>query len=236
VSKSDSQILKIGIMASVPTKLATGKHTATLIFCHGLGDTGHGWCSQIHEVCSKSLSYLKIVCPNAPIQPVTLNFGMKMPSWFDIKALTFDAPEDEPGITNSSDLLKQMIEDEIKAGISPSRIVVGGFSQGGAVALHTLVTYDKKLAGCIGLSTFLPLHKKFPGICKEENKDTKIFLGHGTADPVVSFKFGESTKTVMDKYYGNVKFHSYSGMPHSSCPKEMKDVLEYLKNVIPKTS
>jgi len=220
-------------MAAGPTKLATGKHTATLIFLHGLGDTGHGWCDQLHTVLSSSLNYLKIICPNAPIAPVTLNGGARMPSWFDIKELTFNAPQDEPGIVKSSDSVKAIIENEIKEGIQASRIVVGGFSQGAAVSLHTFMTYNQKLAGCIGLSGFLPLHEKFPQICKDYNKDTKIFLGHGTEDFVVSYKIGQMTKTFLDKFYGNVKFHSYSNMGHSSCVKELKDVNDYLKAVIP---
>lgn len=218
---------------AIPTKLASSKHTATLIFCHGLGDTGHGWCENLFE--AMKLNYLKVMCPNAPVAPVTLNMGFKMPSWFDIKALTPGAPEDEAGIIKSADVVKALIEDEIKAGIPPSRIVVGGFSQGGSVALHTLVTYDKKLAGCVGLSTFLPLHKKIPENFNPVNKDTKVFLGHGTADPVVNFDFGKKTKTVLDAFYSDVKFNSYNGMQHTSNNKELKDLQDYLKTVIPKS-
>lgn len=218
-----------------PTKAAIETQTATLIFMHGLGDTGHGWCEGLSDVCSRQMKYLKIICPNAPIQRVSLNMGMQMPSWFDIYALSFNAPQDEPGIKKSTEDVVKIIEAEIKNGIPPNRIVVGGFSQGGAVGLHTLMTYDKKLAGCVGLSTFLPLHQKFPEICNEINKDTKIFLGHGKADPVVDYKIGEMTKTVTSQYYRNVKFHSYNDLGHSSSGKEMKDVLDFLKTVLPKS-
>jgi len=214
-----------------PTKEAK-QHTATLIFLHGLGDTGHGWLDGFSQICAP---HVKIICPNAPTQAVTLNFGMQMPSWFDIKALTFDAEEDEVGIKQSSDVVKKIIEDEEKLGIPTNRIVVGGFSQGGAVGLNTFVTLPKKLAGCIGLSTFLPLHKQFPGSCAAENKDTKVFIGHGTSDPVVKYVIGQKTKEVLKSHYSNTKFNSYNGLGHSSSPKEMKDVSDFLKSVLPKS-
>jgi len=217
---------------STPTVLPKVKHTATVIFLHGLGDTGHGWLAAFEEIASP---FLKILCPNAPIQKVTLNAGMRMPSWFDIKSLSFDGEEDEAGIKKSSDSLKKLIEEEEKNGIPSNRVVIGGFSQGGAVALHTLMTYDKKLAGFIGLSTFLPCHKKFPGINNGENKDTKIFLGHGNADPVVNYKFGQMTHAKMSSYYKDISFNTYSGMAHSSSPKEMKDVQDFLSAVLSKT-
>jgi len=221
-------------MAATPTRAAaSGKHSATLIFLHGLGDTGDGWLSMFSEICP---SHIKIICPNAPIAKVSLNFGMQMPSWFDIKSLSFDADEDEIGIKASSDRLKKIMEDEVKAGIKPERIVVGGFSQGGAVALHTFITHQEKMAGCVGLSTFLPLHAKFQEIATAANKDTKCFLGHGNSDPVVNFSFGEMTREALKTHFTNVLWNKYSGLSHSSSPSEMKDVKKFLEGVLPKGS
>lgn len=220
-------------MSSCTRPASPGKHTATLIFLHGLGDTGAGWLQILSEICP---SHIKIICPNAPTAPVSLNFGMAMPSWFDIKSLSFDADEDEKGIVASSDRLKGIMAEEVAAGIPIDRIVVGGFSQGGAVALHAFLSYTEKMGGCVGMSTFLPLHAKFQETVTPANKDTKLFLAHGNADNVVRFNFGEMTRDLMKMYYTNVSWNKYSGLGHSSSPAEMKDLKKYLDSVIGKTS
>jgi len=220
-------------MSECTRPASPGKHSATLIFLHGLGDTGDGWLSMLSEICP---SHIKIICPNAPVTPVSLNFGMAMPSWFDIKSLSFDAEEDEKGIVASSDRLKGIMAEEVNAGIPLDRIVVGGFSQGGAVALHTFLSHTEKMAGCVGLSTFLPLNAKFQEIATAANKDTKCFLAHGNADPVVKFNYGEMTKEVMKTQYANISWNKYSGLGHSSSPSEMKDLKKFLDGVIGKTS
>lgn len=213
-----------------PTFLPKNKHTATVIFLHGLGDTGHGWLQHFSEIVK---SHVKVLCPNAPVKPVTLNGGFEMPSWFDIKSLSFDGEEDEQGLKNSTERVHELIETEIKNGISSERIVVGGFSQGGSVALHAFLTSDKKLAGCIGLSTFLSQHRKFPSMCKDVNKKSRVFLGHGKADPVVRYTFGEMTSSKLKKFYEDVKFESYDNMGHSSSPKEISDVKKQIEKMIP---
>jgi len=218
-------------MASPTRPAAPGKHSATFIFLHGLGDTGDGWCQMLSEICP---DHIKVICPNAPITPVTLNMGMRMPSWFDIASLQFDSKEDEPGILQSSDRLKKMIDDEVNAGIPYEKIAIGGFSQGGAVAIHTFITHEQKLAGIVALSTFLTLHKKFAENKKDVNKDTKGFLAHGTSDPVVNLKYGEMTRDVLQSHFTNILWKTYSGMGHSSEPKEIKDAKAFLKDILPK--
>ncbi|KAL5017451.1 hypothetical protein ScPMuIL_007040 [Solemya velum] len=148
-------------MSSPVVAVSQAKHTATLIFLHGLGDTGHGWADSFRSL---KLKNIRCVCPNAPYQPVTLNGGMKMPSWFDILGLKPESPEDEDGIKRASDTLKQLIAEEEKSGIPSNRIMVGGFSQGGAVALYTAFTLGKPLAGVVALSSWMPLYREFPKV------------------------------------------------------------------------
>lgn len=109
-------------------------------------------------------SCMKVVCPTAPTQPVSLNAGFRMPSWFDLKTLDISGPEDEEGIKAASVNIHSMINTEIEKGVPAERIVLGGFSQGGALALYSALTYNKPLAGVVALSCWLPLHKQFPGL------------------------------------------------------------------------
>ncbi|KAK3580973.1 hypothetical protein CHS0354_007001 [Potamilus streckersoni] len=206
---------------------ATARHTATLIFLHGLGDTGHGWADLFRSL---KLSNLKCVCPTAPIQPVTLNGRMRMPSWFDIFDLSPQGPEDEEGILNASNLLKNLIDEEIQKGISSERIVVGGFSQGGAVALYTAFTQEKPLAGIIALSTWMPLHSKFPAVVKG-NRDIPILQCHGKQDPLVPCKWGEMTAVLAKGLSNKLEFKTYN-MMHSSSPEEMQDVKDFLVKLL----
>lgn len=213
-------------MPMVPAKL---KHTASVIFLHGLGDTGHGWSSAFEEIAEPFIKYL---FPTAKIQSVTLNYGMKMPSWFDIKSLSFDTDEDKAGIQQSSDMLKSLVKEELKHGIKAENIVIGGFSQGGAVALHAAFTSDVKFAGIVALSTWLPLHKSFPLASTGKNNTTPIFQGHGDHDPVVPHKFGQMTHEYIKKMNNNAIFKTYNGVGHSSCEKEMQELRGFLKQCL----
>merc|ERR1712013_589908 len=139
---------------------ASAKHTATLIFLHGLGDTGHGWATTIAAI---RPPHVKVICPTANKMPVTLNSGFEMPSWFDLMTLDATGPEDEPGIKAASTLVNNLIAEEVKAGVPSDRIMLGGFSQGGALALYTALHTEHKLGGVIALSCWAPLHKQLPG-------------------------------------------------------------------------
>uniref|UniRef100_A0A0N4U5J4 palmitoyl-protein hydrolase n=1 Tax=Dracunculus medinensis TaxID=318479 RepID=A0A0N4U5J4_DRAME len=204
---------------------------------HGLGDTGHGWST----VCATDLrlSHVKYICPHAPSRPVTLNLGMQMPAWFDVFGLTPDAEEDEDGINESVKIVHSMIDEEIRNGIPAERIIIAGFSMGGALALYAGLTYDKPLAGIVGLSSFLVQRDKIPGIFftvafahKNEiiqnthdfqnhtaNKNAHILMGHGDADFVVPRTFGEMTAQFIQTFDPNIHIKIYPGMAHSSCPE-----------------
>ncbi|VIO97112.1 Phospholipase/Carboxylesterase family protein [Brugia malayi] len=189
---------------------ARGKHTATIIFLHGLGDTGHG----------------------CPTRAVTLNFGMQMPAWYDLYGLTPSAEEDEEGINESTMILHSMIDAEIDSGIPSERIMVGGFSMGGALALYAGLIYDKPLAGIIGLSSFLVQRTKLPGN-HTANKDVQIFMGHGGQDFLVPLSFGEMTEAYIKAFNPNIRMKVYPRMAHSSCPEELVDTKEFIAQRLP---
>ncbi|XP_032230874.1 acyl-protein thioesterase 1 isoform X2 [Nematostella vectensis] len=211
----------------------SSKHTATVIFLHGLGDTGHGWMAGFEEILPKHVKYIG---PNAKTMRVTLNMGMQMPSWFDIYGLQPDAPEDQVNIKASADYLTSLVKKEEESGIPTNRIVIGGFSQGGAVALYNTWSTQHNYAGVIGLSTWMPLHKAFLSEVKPSitNKDIPILLGHGNADPLVDYeKMGRQTFGLLKTVYSATDFKTYSRMGHSSCPEEMNDVKEFIMRVLP---
>eukprot|EP01135_Chromosphaera_perkinsii_P007237 Nk52_evm45s745 gene=Nk52_evmTU45s745 len=210
----------------------SAKHTATVIFMHGLGDSGNGWSPVMNML---KAPHVKYICPNAPDQPVTLNMGMKMPSWYDIYSLDDkEANEDEEGIEKSANSIKALIEQEIESGIPANRIVVGGFSQGGAIALWTGLTYTKaSLAGVMALSCYLPLRKKLPGVMTDANKKVPLLQCHGDSDMVVRYKWGEMSHDVLKAFNPNAKFKTYPGLGHGADPQEIADMKYFLDDVIP---
>jgi len=211
-------------------------HTATVIIAHGLGDTGAGW-YPVAQMLSAGYPHIKFVLPHAPVRPVTVNGGMSMNSWFDIYALSEDlmeTPEDEKGMLESSRKINELVSAEVEAGLDSKRIVVGGFSQGGALALLTGLTTERKLAGIIALSCWLPLRAKILTMASDEARKLPLFFGHGNIDPVVPYKFGQmSAKVLTDSGFANVQFNTYRNMGHSASDKEIADIGEWLKKVLP---
>ncbi|XP_042319876.1 acyl-protein thioesterase 1 [Sceloporus undulatus] len=168
--------------------------------------------------------------------PVSLNMNMAMPSWFDIIGLAPDSQEDEAGIKQASENVKTLIEQEVRNGIPSNRIILGGFSQGGALSLYTDLTTHQKLGGIVALSCWLPLRSSFPqGPINCVNKDTPILQCHGDRDPLVPLMFGSVTSETLKSMInpGNVTFKTYSGMMHSSCIEEMMDVKQFIDKHLP---
>ncbi|XP_014741077.1 PREDICTED: acyl-protein thioesterase 2 isoform X2 [Sturnus vulgaris] len=211
--------MSVPLLADAVTVSGAERETAAVIFLHGLGDTGHSWADALSSI---RLPYVKYICPHAPRIPVTLNMKMVMPSWFDLMGLTPDAPEDEAGIKKAAENIKAIIEHEMKNGIPPNRIILGGFSQGGALSLYTALTCQHQLAGIVALSCWLPLHKAFPQAANNGvNKDIAILQCHGEMDPMIPVRFGaltaEKLKSVVTPT--KVQFKTYPGVMHSSCPQ-----------------
>ncbi|KAK1907377.1 hypothetical protein P3342_005703 [Pyrenophora teres f. teres] len=174
---------------------ALKRHTATVIVAHGLGDSGAGWIFLAENWRRRSkFEEVKFIFPNAPNIPITLNMGMSMPGWYDIKSLsTLDSrAEDEKGIIESQKYFHSLIDEEVAKGIPANRIVIGGFSQGGAMSILSGVTYKNQLGGIFGLSCYLLLQKKIKDLIPTDNpnQQTPIFMGHGDADQVVAHKWG----------------------------------------------
>lgn len=210
---------------------ARDKHTGTVIMLHGLGDSGDGW-APIGAEWAPELRHVKFVFPHAPNRPISVNFGMRMPGWYDIASLEdIDQKEDKDGLHESKRYIEELIDKEIAGGLPSERVVVAGFSQGGAVALMALRS-EHKLAGVIGLSTYLPLRKE-PPLVSEANMKTPIFQAHGDADYTVEYKFGVNTYNMLKELGANITFKTYNGMAHGAVPQEIADVGAFLKKVLP---
>ncbi|KAI1334683.1 Phospholipase/carboxylesterase [Xylariaceae sp. FL0016] len=222
---------------------AAAKHTASVIFIHGLGDTGYGWASAVENWRRRQrLDEVKFVLPHAPRLPITAAEGMPMPGWFDIFALSgkvedIRANQDEAGILKTRDYINELIQAEVDAGIPASRIVVGGFSQGGATSLFTSLTAKAKLAGIVALSAWLPLDAKFPDFVKgseDVNHETPVLMCHGDADPVVPTAFGRMSYEMLKGQGFDVTMKMYPGMGHSACLEELDEVEAFLQARLPR--
>ncbi|KAF2655780.1 acyl-protein thioesterase 1 [Lophiostoma macrostomum CBS 122681] len=217
---------------------ALKRHTASVIVAHGLGDSGAGWLFLAENWRRRSkFEEVSFIFPNAPMIPITLNMGMRMPGWYDIKSLDDLAgrEEDETGIVKSKDYFHSLIDAEIAKGIPANRIVIGGFSQGGAMALLSGVTYKTQLGGIFGLSCYLLLQKKIKDMIPSEspNQNTPIFMGHGDADQVVAHKYGKMSADALKEAGYTVDFRTYENLVHSADPEEIDHLESYLNQQIP---
>lgn len=202
-----------------------------VIWMHGLGDTADGWASMMPGL---DLAQTKFILPTAKTRPISLNGGMPMPGWSDISGLQSSDKEDSKGFGESVERINQIIQKEVDAGVDTKRIVVAGFSQGGAVALQLALRSPHPLGGCIALSTWLPLRADYPAALSPSSSALKILQVHGSSDQVVHHKWGmmshETLKTLLPG--GEVAFHTIKGMGHSSDPDEIKIVKQFLDKIL----
>ncbi|PFH57649.1 hypothetical protein XA68_14738 [Ophiocordyceps unilateralis] len=222
---------------------AVGKHTATVLFAHGLGDTAAGWAHAVQFWRQdRRLNQVKFVLPNAPIRPITLNGGLQMPGWFDMRGMLStpeinmaDVCRDAAGYLESQTYLDSLIQEEISAGTPADRIVLGGFSQGGTVSVFAALASPVKLAGAVGLSCFLdrenPDLKRV--VDQDLDKSTPIFLGHGDKDDIVCLEYGKASEATLKELGYPVTFKTYSGMGHSATMSELQDVAAFLAARLP---
>ncbi len=237
---------------------ATQRHTATLFFLHGLGDNGMGWAGALNTV---RPPYMKVVCPTAPIIPITINMGAKMPAWFDVYTLDRKSKRgaDLEGLEESSRNLRGMVEMETKEHGIPrledlfvvvghgwrrrplsqrfsrcrNRIIIGGFSQGGTVALHLLLSDREPFAGCLALSSFMRRQGMPEATADAEEKagrklTTPVLQCHGTWDEMVAIKWGRETRDLLRTRVADVWYHEMEGMGHEANMDELELVKDFL--------
>lgn len=208
------------------------KPTGSIIWMHGLGADGHDFEPIVPELVRTGERALRFVFPHAPVRPVSLNRGYPMRAWYDILSLERTASQDETGIRSSHAVVEQLIRRENERGIPSHRIVLAGFSQGGAMALYSGTRYPQQLAGMMALSCYMLLEAKFPAERTAANHATPIFLAHGTQDPVVSPHLGEDTRRLLEREGYSVEWRAYA-MPHSVCAEEVADIAAWLRKVLP---
>jgi len=204
---------------------------AAVIWLHGLGADGNDFVPIIEQMQLPSHLAIRFVFPNAPLRPITINQGYQMPGWYDISSLSIVEQEDEAGIRESSAILKALCEEQEASGISASRIVLAGFSQGGAIALHCGCRYPKPLAGIIALSTYMPLPDTLSDEISEAIIETPIFMGHGLQDNVVAYDYGKQTLAQLEECGLNVHWYEYE-MEHSVCLEEVSHIRQWLSDVL----
>ncbi|KAF6775409.1 hypothetical protein AHF37_04882 [Paragonimus kellicotti] len=228
----DSVMSSTRLLPAVVSASRTAQ-TATYIFLHGLGDSGHGWSYALKDIVP---DYCKLICPHAPSIPVTLNGGMRMPAWYDIYALSSDARQDESGIIEASAQLDKFVQAEIDSGIPADRIVIGGFSQGGSVALYNALTKNRHYGGVTCLSCWLPLHTKLmvDQTLVTVPRDLAVFQCHGTDDCIVPFEMGHATHELLKRFQmSKCEFLTYQNLGHSSNDQEISDLQSFLKKRLP---
>ncbi len=202
--------------------------SASVIWLHGLGADGHDFVPIVPELKLPAAPGVRFVFPHARVRPVTLNMGMRMRAWYDIKTLTAEGRADEEGIRESVAVLEQFIAAERAAGIASSRIVIAGFSQGAAVALHGALRQAEPLAGILALSCYLPLQAQLAGELAEANRSTPILMCHGQQDPVLPLALGVMACNWLRSNGYRVEWKEYP-MQHQVCLPEIQDIAAWLR-------
>lgn len=199
--------------------------THSIIWLHGLGADGHDFEPIVKELNLKHT--IRFIFPHAPEMAVTINNGMKMPAWYDIKDTQIDAQQDQSGIQKSQKAILKLIKRENDRGTQNKNIILAGFSQGGAIALHTALRYEYKLAGIMALSTYLPLIETVEKERLNINSATPIFLAHGKHDAIIPLQLAVNTHTYLNKLNYKTEFKQYE-MEHSVCPDEINDISHWI--------
>jgi len=212
----------------------TAAPAGTVIWLHGLGADGHDFEPIVPELRLDEALPLRFVFPHAPLRPVTLNGGMTMRAWYDIISLDRSGPQDERGIRASAHALEGLVDREEQRGIPADRIVLAGFSQGGAIAMHTALRYPRPLAGLMALSTWMPLvasvQTEVIDSPQSQPRNLPVFLAHGSFDPMLPIKLGRDSRSTLEAAGFTVSWHEYP-MAHAVCADEISAIREWLVSV-----
>lgn len=204
----------------------------SVIWLHGLGADGHDFEAMVPQLYLPASLRLRFVFPHAPIRPVTINGGMEMRAWYDILSLERSGPVDEDGIRESAAMLVGLIEREHMRGVPYANIVVAGFSQGGAIASHCALRFPESLGGLMALSSYLPLRSSVQAEVVDaksaQPKSLRIFMAHGTSDPMLPMQLGESSRDALQAIGYSVEWFEYP-MQHAICPQEISDISVWLQ-------
>ena len=200
---------------------------AVVVWLHGLGADGNDFVPIVPELGLPANHGIRFIFPHAPTRPITINGGMVMPGWYDIIDAQLRREEDLDGIRESAHAVRVLLEQQIAQGIDSQRIILAGFSQGGAIAYYLGLRFDQALAGIIALSTYVPA---LADLQAEINTfaDVPIFIGHGTHDPLVPESLGRDANSALSALGREVSYHSYP-MEHAVCLQEIRDIGAFIK-------
>jgi phospholipase/carboxylesterase len=201
---------------------------AAVIWLHGLGADGHDFEPIVPEL--RLTKPVRFVFPHAPVRPVTINQGMRMRAWYDIFQFG-GGPEDEAGVRASQQVIEKFIDEEKRRGFPPEKIVLAGFSQGGAIVLQTALRYPERLAGVMALSTYVPIASSLAAERSEANQGVRIFMAHGQFDDLIPLERAKRSRELLEKLGYAVTWKDYP-MPHAVCAEEIGDIARFLAGVI----
>lgn len=212
-------------------EIETGPHPdAAVIWLHGLGADGNDFVPVVGALNLPNTS-IRFVFPHAPMRPVTVNAGYVMRAWYDILGLEIDRREDEEGVRDSSALVGGYVQRERARGVDAERVVLAGFSQGGAIALHAGLRAPARLAGIMALSSYLPLAGSLVAEASAVNRDVPVFMAHGTLDPVVPYRAGLRSRELLERLDYGVEWHEYR-IEHTVSLEEIADIGAWLRRVL----
>ncbi|HZZ93184.1 MAG TPA: alpha/beta fold hydrolase [Usitatibacter sp.] len=212
-------------------ELNTGEEPqGTVILLHGLGADGWDFVPIVRELDVPEDLALRFIFPHAPERAVTINNGMEMPAWYDIAMNDIARLPDEAGIRESQAAVEAIIAREVDRGVAPRRIVLAGFSQGGAIALQTALRRNEALGGVVALSTYLALEESLAREGTRSSRGVPIFMAHGTQDPVVPLTLAEKSAATLRAQGYDIEWHTYP-MPHTVSAEEIADLSAFLERV-----
>lgn len=219
-----TSLLECVEIAATPTPIAS------VIWLHGLGADGHDFASIVPEL-GLAPDAARFVFPHAPRRPVTINNGYVMRAWYDIRHGDFGRRHDHDGLNESEMALRSLIEREHERGVSYDKIILAGFSQGGAVALQTALRFPKRLCGVLALSTYCPSTADPTWSVAEANRRLPVFMAHGSQDNVIPLPIAQISRQSLEHLGCSIQWREYN-MPHSVCPQEIADIAAWLKALI----